>query len=150
MRTLLLLCGLLFSINLWASIDTLQFDSVAQEEQYRDLTASLRCPKCQNNSIADSNAMIATDMRMKVYQLMKQGQSRQQIIDYMVARYGNFVSYSPPVTPSTLLLWAGPALFALLGGAVIILRSRQRKTRSELDEDEQQRLNALLKSDRKP
>lgn len=150
MRILLLLCGLLFSINLWASIDTLQFDSVAQEEQYRDLTASLRCPKCQNNSIADSNAMIAADMRLKVYQLMKQGQSRQQIIDYMVARYGNFVSYSPPVTPSTLILWAGPALFALLGGTVIILRSRQRKTRSELDEDEQQRLNALLKSDRKP
>jgi len=150
MRTLLLLCGLLFSINLWAGIDTLQFDSVAQEEQYRDLTASLRCPKCQNNSIADSNAMIAADMRLKVYQLMKQGQSRQQIIDYMVARYGNFVSYSPPVTPSTLVLWAGPALFALLGSAVIILRSRQRKTRSELDEDEQQRLNALLKSDRKP
>ncbi|MBT8499004.1 cytochrome C [Pantoea agglomerans] len=150
MRMLLLLCGLLFSINLWASIDTLQFDSVAQEEQYRDLTASLRCPKCQNNSIADSNAMIAADMRLKVYQLMKQGQSRQQIIDYMVARYGNFVSYSPPVTPSTLVLWAGPALFALLGCAVIILRSRQRKTRSELDEDEQQRLNALLKSDRKP
>lgn len=105
MRMLLLLCGLLFSINLWASIDTLQFDSVAQEEQYRDLTASLRCPKCQNNSIADSNAMIAADMRLKVYQLMKQGQSRQQIIDYMVARYGNFVSYSPPVTPSTLVLW---------------------------------------------
>lgn len=150
MRTLLLLCGLLFSINLWATIDTLQFDSVAQEEQYRDLTASLRCPKCQNNSIADSNAMIAADMRLKVYQLMKQGQSRQQIIDYMVARYGNFVSYSPPVTPSTVILWAGPALFALLGGAVIILRSRQHKTRSELDEDEQQRLNALLKSDRKP
>jgi len=150
MRMLLLLCGLLFSINLWASIDTLQFDSEAQEEQYRDLTASLRCPKCQNNSIADSNAMIAADMRLKVYQLMKQGQSRQQIIDYMVARYGNFVSYSPPVTPSTLILWAGPALFALLGGVVIILRSHQRKTRSELDEDEQQRLNALLNSDRKP
>lgn len=150
MRTLLLLCGLLFSINLWATIDTLHFDSVAQEEQYRDLTASLRCPKCQNNSIADSNAMIAADMRLKVYQLMKQGQSRQQIIDYMVARYGNFVSYSPPVTPSTLILWAGPALFALLGGAVIILRSRQRKTCSELDDDEQQRLNALLNSDRKP
>lgn len=150
MRMLLLLCGLLFSINLWASIDTLQFDSEAQEEQYRDLTASLRCPKCQNNSIADSNAMIAADMRLKVYQLMKQGQSRQQIIDYMVARYGNFVSYSPPVTPSTLILWAGPTLFALLGGVVIILRSRQRKTRSELDENEQQRLNALLKSDRKP
>lgn len=151
MRHLLLLtCGLLLSFSLWATIDTLQFDSVAQEEQYRDLTASLRCPKCQNNSIADSNAMIAADMRLKVYQLMKQGQDRQQIIDYMVARYGNFVTYQPPVTPSTLILWVGPALFVLLGGGVIVLRSRQRKTRSELDEDEQQRLDALLKSDRKP
>jgi len=150
MRMWLLVCALLFSVNLWATIDTLQFDSVAQEEQYRDLTASLRCPKCQNNSIADSNAMIAADMRLKVYQLMKQGQSRQQIIDYMVARYGNFVTYSPPVTPSTLILWVGPALFAVLGGIIIILRSRQRKTSSELDDDEQQRLETLLKSDRKP
>ncbi|MGK3141418.1 cytochrome c-type biogenesis protein [Pantoea sp. C2G6] len=150
MRGLLLICTLLLSGSLWATIDTLQFDSVAQEEQYRDLTASLRCPKCQNNSIADSNAMIAADMRLKVYQLMKQGQSRQQIIDYMVARYGNFVSYSPPVTPSTLILWVGPALFVLLGGCIIILRSRRRQSSSALDEHEQQRLEALLKSDRKP
>ncbi|MCZ4060591.1 cytochrome c-type biogenesis protein CcmH [Pantoea sp. LMR881] len=141
---------MLFSVSLWAAIDTYQFDSVAQEEQYRNLTASLRCPKCQNNSIADSNAMIAADMRMKVYELMKQGQNRQQIIDYMVARYGNFVTYEPPVTPSTIILWAGPALFVLLGGLIIILRSRQRKTRSELDSSEQQRLDAILKSDRKP
>lgn len=148
-RCLFLLCGLLLSCSLWAAIDTYQFDSVAQEEQYRDLTASLRCPKCQNNSIADSNAMIAADMRLKVYELMKQGQSRQQIIDYMVARYGNFVTYAPPVTPSTLILWVGPALFALLGGLIIILRSRQRKTRSELDEAEQQRLNTILNSDGK-
>jgi len=146
---LLMLCGLLFSVSLWAAIDTYQFDSVAQEEQYRDLTASLRCPKCQNNSIADSNAMIAADMRLKVYELMKQGQSRQQIIDYMVARYGNFVTYEPPVTPSPLILWVGPALFAVLGGLVIVLRSRQRKTRSELDDTDQQRLAAILKRDGK-
>ncbi|HAB23218.1 MAG: cytochrome c-type biogenesis protein [Pantoea sp.] len=148
-RLLLMLCGLLFSVSLWAAIDTYQFDSVAQEEQYRDLTASLRCPKCQNNSIADSNAMIAADMRLKVYELMKQGQSRQQIIDYMVARYGNFVTYEPPVTPSTLILWVGPALFVVLGGLVIVLRSRQRKTRSELDDTDQQRLAAILKRDGK-
>lgn len=148
-RFLFMLCGLLFSFSLWAAIDTLQFDSVAQEEQYRDLTASLRCPKCQNNSIADSNAMIAADMRLKVYELMKQGQSRQQIIDYMVARYGNFVTYEPPVTPSTLILWVGPALFVLLGGLIIILRSRQRKTHSELDDTDQQRLAAILKRDGK-
>ena len=89
-------------------------------------------------------------MRLKVYELMKQGQSRQQIINYMVARYGNFVTYEPPVTPSTLILWVGPALFVVLGGLIIILRSRQRKTRSELDDSEQQRLDAILKSDRKP
>jgi len=100
-RLLLLLAGILLSTSLWAAIDTYQFDSVQQEEQYRELTASLRCPKCQNNSIADSNAMIAADMRLKVYELMKQGENRQQIIDYMVARYGNFVTYEPPVTPST-------------------------------------------------
>jgi len=151
-RLVLLICGMLFSISLWAAIDTYKFDSVAQEEQYRDLTASLRCPKCQNNSIGDSNAMIAADMRLKVYELMKQGQSRQQILDYMVARYGNFVTYEPPVTPSTLILWVGPALFVVLGGLMIILRSRQRNSRSEseLDENEQQRLDAILKSDRKP
>ncbi|PZD60080.1 cytochrome c-type biogenesis protein CcmH [Pantoea ananatis] len=146
---MMMLCGLLFSASLWAAIDIYAFDSVAQEEQYREITASLRCPKCQNNSIADSNAMIASDMRLKVYQLMKQGQSRQQIIDYMVARYGNFVSYQPPVTPSTLILWAGPALFVIVGGAVIVWRSRQPQTRSELDDQEQQRLAAILKSDRK-
>lgn len=149
-RGLLALCGLLLSFSLWAAIDTYQFDSVAQEQQYRELTGSLRCPKCQNNSIADSNAMIAGDMRLKVYELMKQGQSKQQIIDYMVARYGHFVTYEPPVTASTLILWVGPALFAVLGALTIILRSRKPKTRSDLDEEEQQRLAALINSDRKP
>nr|WP_240155317.1 cytochrome c-type biogenesis protein [Pantoea multigeneris] len=146
---ILLLCGLLFSASLWAAIDTYQFDSLAQEQEYRDITASLRCPKCQNNSIADSGAMIAADMRLKVYELMKQGQSRQQIVNYMVARYGNFVTYNPPVEPSTLILWVGPALFVVLGGLVIILRGRQRKTSSELDSADQNRLAALLKSDEK-
>ncbi|MFH8135198.1 cytochrome c-type biogenesis protein [Pantoea osteomyelitidis] len=149
-RGLFLLCGLLLSFSLWAAIDTYQFDSVDQEQQYRELTGSLRCPKCQNNSIADSNAMIAADMRLKVYELMKQGQSKQQIVDYMVARYGNFVTYEPPVTASTLILWVGPALFAVLGVLTIILRSRKPKTRSDLDDNEQQRLAALLKTDRKP
>lgn len=143
-RLMLFLCGLLYSAHLFAAIETYQFNSLAQEEQYRELTASLRCPKCQNNSIADSGAMIAADMRLKVYQLMQQGQSRQQIIDYMVARYGNFVSYQPPVTPSTLILWIGPALFVLAGALVIILRSRRRRSRSELNESEKRRLATIL------
>ncbi|AIX73014.1 MAG: cytochrome c-type biogenesis protein [Mixta calida] len=151
MRALiLLLAGLLFSLSALATIETWQFDSAEQEQQYRELTASLRCPKCQNNSIADSNAMIAADMRLKVYQLLKQGQSGKQITQYMVARYGNFVTYQPPVIPSTLILWAGPLLFIVAGGLVIFLRSRRLPPEIErLDEAEQKRLAALLESDRK-
>ncbi|CCG87888.1 cytochrome c-type biogenesis protein [Erwinia piriflorinigrans] len=144
-RYLILLLALLFSALAQAdNIDIYPFDSVAQEQQYRHLTESLRCPKCQNNSIADSNAMIAGDMRLKVYQLLRAGQTPEQIKAYMVARYGNFVSYQPPLTPSTLILWAGPLLFVIIGALVIILRSRQRRTAPVLDSEQQRRLNALL------
>ncbi len=149
-RLLLFMAVMMTSFSLWAAIDTYQFKSLAQEEQYRSLTESLRCPKCQNNSIADSGAMIAADMRQKVYEMLQQGQSRQQIIGYMVSRYGNFVTYEPPVTPSTIILWVGPACFIIAGAALIILRSRRKNMRSELDQAEQQRLAALLDNDRKP
>lgn len=146
----IMLAGLLFSLSALAAIETWQFDSAAQDQQYRELTASLRCPKCQNNSIADSNAMIAADMRQKVYQLLKQGQNKDQITQYMVDRYGNFVTYQPPVMPSTLILWAGPLLFILAGALVIFLRSRRPSgADGRLDADQQQRLNALLNDDRK-
>ncbi|ADP13174.1 MULTISPECIES: cytochrome c-type biogenesis protein CcmH [Erwinia] len=144
-RYLILLVTLLFSSLAQADNgDIYPFDSVAQEQQYRHLTESLRCPKCQNNSIADSNAMIAGDMRLKVYQLLRAGQTPEQIKAYMVARYGHFVSYQPPLTPSTLILWAGPALFVLIGALAIVLRSRQRRTAPVLDAEQQRRLNALL------
>ncbi|MGF6192104.1 cytochrome c-type biogenesis protein [Serratia sp. 2723] len=153
MRLITLLLVALLSWSAAAAIDTYKFNSVEQEQQYRELTEQLRCPKCQNNSIADSNAIIAADMRTKVYELMMQGQDKQQVIDYMVARYGNFVTYEPPVTPATLILWVGPLLFVLIGGAVVILRTRQRRAgavNEEFSEQEQQRLAALLKeTDRK-
>ncbi|ROR07912.1 cytochrome c-type biogenesis protein CcmH [Erwinia sp. JUb26] len=117
---------LLSTAALADSIDTRQFDSVSQEQQYRHLTESLRCPKCQNNSIADSNSTIAADMRLKVYELLRQGQTPEQIKAWMIDRYGNFVSYQPPVQPSTLILWAGPLLFIVMGALVIVLRGRQR------------------------
>ncbi|MDU6410601.1 MAG: cytochrome c-type biogenesis protein [Yersiniaceae bacterium] len=145
MRKLIcLLAGLLLSTSLWAAIDTYSFKSTEQEQQYRELTEQLRCPKCQNNSIADSNSMIAADMRAKVYQLMSQGQTRQQIIDYMVARYGHFVTYEPPVTASTLILWVGPALFVLVGGLVVVLRARRQARTAALSPQAQARLAQLL------
>ncbi|MCB5306947.1 cytochrome c-type biogenesis protein [Yersinia massiliensis] len=145
MKLLSLMFGLMLSWSVFAAIDTYTFKSEAQEQQYRELTEQLRCPKCQNNSIADSNAIIAADMRGKVYELQQQGNSKQQIIDYMVARYGNFVTYEPPVTAATIILWVGPALFVLIGATVVVLRARRRVEKDvPLSEQEQQRLQKLL------
>ena len=144
MRLLSLFLGLLLSFSTLAAIDTYQFASPQQEQQYRQLTGQLRCPKCQNTNIAASDSIIAADMRSKVYQLLKEGQSNQQIIDYMVARYGNFVTYQPPVTPSTLILWVGPALFVIIGALVIILRARGRYSVEQISWHDQQRLAQLL------
>ncbi|AFJ48104.1 cytochrome c-type biogenesis protein [Shimwellia blattae] len=144
-RGLLVLCGLLLAWQALAAIDTWQFSTPAQEQQFREITAQLRCPKCQNNSVADSDAMIAADMRAKVYQLLQEGKTRQQIIDYMVARYGNFVSYDPPLTPATVALWAVPLLFVVAGCGVLLAGTRRRAgKRVALDERERQRLAQLL------
>lgn len=99
MRVLSFLGALLLSFSVLASSEVLRFDNDTQEQQFRELTMQLRCPKCQNNSIADSNSMIASDMRQKVYELMQQGQTKEQVVDYMVDRYGYFVTYEPPITP---------------------------------------------------
>ncbi|EFG1226675.1 cytochrome c-type biogenesis thiol:disulfide oxidoreductase CcmH [Escherichia albertii] len=126
MRFLLGVLMLMISGLALATIDVLQFKDEAQEQQFRQLTEELRCPKCQNNSIADSNSMIATDLRQKVYELMQEGKSKQEIVDYMVARYGNFVTYDPPLTPLTVLLWVLPVVAIGIGGWVIYSRSRRR------------------------
>lgn len=153
-KSLMMLIGILFSFQTVAAIDTFEFKSEQQEQQFRELTEQLRCPKCQNNSIADSNAVIASDMRLKVYELMGEGYNKQQVIDYMVDRYGNFVTYEPPLTPATLILWVGPFLFVLCGAAIIILRSRRRKVSASgvsMSAQEEERLKALLDdNDRNP
>lgn len=146
MRFLLGVLMLMISGSALATIDVLQFKDEAQEQQFRQLTEELRCPKCQNNSIADSNAMIAADMRQKVYELMQQGKTKGQIVDYMVARYGNFVSYEPPLTAGTVLLWLGPGLFVLAGARMIVARARRRDIPdAALSAVERQRLAELLR-----
>lgn len=149
-----LMLGVALSFSAFAAIDTYQFESPQQEQDYREITAQLRCPKCQNTNIAASDSIIAADMRTKVFQLLNEGQDRQQIVAYMVARYGNFVTYEPPVTPSTLILWLGPVLVVIIGAGMIFMRSRRRAVVSEtgteeMSEQEKQRLAQLLKdSDR--
>lgn len=129
------------------AIQVYEFDSQEHEDMFRKLSQELRCPKCQNNNIADSNAELAQDLRQKVFEMIKAGKSEDEIVDYMIARYGNFVTYNPPLTLSTIILWVGPALVILLGFTMLVLHSRKGKSKSSLamlDENEQKRLDALL------
>ncbi|MFJ5444392.1 cytochrome c-type biogenesis protein CcmH [Pectobacterium sp. CHL-2024] len=145
MRVLSFLGALLLSFSVLASSEILRFDNDTQEQQFRELTMQLRCPKCQNNSIADSNSMIASDMRQKVYELMQQGQTKEQVVDYMVDRYGYFVTYEPPITPFTILLWLLPALFLAAGAWMIIRRARRiRSAKEPMSEQDKKRLQTLL------
>jgi len=132
-----------------AAIDTYEFPNEGERQRFRDLTTELRCPKCQNQDIADSNAPIAADLRKQIYEQLQQGKSDEQIVDYMVARYGDFVRYKPPVNERTWLLWFGPA--ALLGFGVLVIGvmvARRRRNASgaaaTLSAEEQARLNQLL------
>ncbi|VXC34318.1 Cytochrome c-type biogenesis protein CcmH [Pseudomonas sp. 8Z] len=151
MKRLLIATGLALGLlaSAHAAIDTYEFANDAERERYRTLVEELRCPKCQNQNIADSNAPIAMDLRNEVYQMVEAGKSDAQIIDFLVARYGDFVLYNPPVTSRTLLLWYGPAGLLLIGFGVlgvIVLRRRGQQARPDvgLSLDEQQRLAALL------
>ncbi|UYA60845.1 cytochrome c-type biogenesis protein [Pectobacterium colocasium] len=145
MKVLSFLGALLLSFSVLASSEVLRFDNDTQEQQFRELTMQLRCPKCQNNSIADSNSMIASDMRQKVYELMQQGQTKEQVVDYMVDRYGYFVTYEPPITPFTILLWLLPALFLAAGAWMIIRRAhRIRSAKEPMSEQDKKRLQTLL------
>ena len=148
----LFLTALLFSSVAFSAIDALNFTSPQQESDYHQLTQSLRCPQCQNNNIADSNATIAMDMRGKVFELLQEGKSKNDVVDYMVARYGNFVTYDPPMTASTLVLWIAPLLLVLLG--VVFLLRRKPKTQSAvksqdvLTDEDNARLAELLNKDK--
>jgi cytochrome c-type biogenesis protein CcmH len=99
----------------------LQFQDAAEEARFQALTHELRCVMCQNQSLADSNAQIAHDLRREVLELMRQGKSDDEIVAFLVQRYGEFVRYRPAMEPSTWLLWFGPALL-LLGGGVVVAR----------------------------
>ncbi|WP_181296641.1 cytochrome c-type biogenesis protein [Pseudomonas sp. Q2-TVG4-2] len=133
-----------------AAIDAYEFKDEAERERYRTLVEELRCPKCQNQNIADSNAPIAMDLRREIYRMLGEGQSNEQIIDYLVARYGDFVRYKPPVNAKTLVLWYGPVALLVLGGgvlAVILMRRRRGmadQASNTLSEAERARLATLL------
>ena len=116
------------------AIEPMPFSSHAQEVRFQHLTAQLRCPMCQNETLADSNAPIARDLRNQIFQLMQHGQSDEQIKQYLVARYSDYVLYDPPLKAGTVLLWFGPLLI-LLGGAGVVLMAIRKRSRGSLAAD---------------
>lgn len=123
--SLVLIC--LLSVTVYAAIDVYDFDSVQQEAQYRGLIEELRCPKCQNQNLAGSDAPIAQDLKQKTYDMVKDGRSDAEIRSYMQERYGDFITYKPPVRPSTWILWFFPPLLLLFLIAGWFWQSKRRQ-----------------------
>jgi len=126
MRTLLLSLALLLGQTA-AALEPVDYRSPAEEQRFKALTAELRCVMCQNQSIADSNAPIAHDLRREVLALMREGRSDDEIKQYLVERYTDFVLYEPPMRGGNWLLWIGPFLILLAGGVAVIRIIRRKR-----------------------
>ncbi len=139
---LLLLPLLLFLTPVRAAVEPLVFEDPAQEARYRALVAELRCLVCQNQNLADSDAELAHDLRIQVYRLIRDGHSDAEVLDYLVARYGDFVRYRPALNPRTWLLWGAPAL--LLAVALLVWWRVLRRPPAAVDEAALERARRLL------
>ena len=146
----ILLMTLLLAGGAQAAIDAYEFRDEAERARYRTLVEELRCPKCQNQNIADSNAPIAMDLRREIFRMLEENKSNDEIVEYLVDRYGDFVRYKPPVNAKTLLLWYGPAGLLVVGfGVLAMILMRRRRASSTtssqtLSEAERTRFATLL------
>ena len=133
MRYLRILILMIVSYNCFAGVEYKKFNDPKQEQAYQVLIDELRCLVCQNQTIADSNAALAKDLRRQVYEMLQQGKSQQEIVDFMIQRYGDFVMYNPPFKLKTGLLWIGPVIFLLIGLTLLIVLSRRKKAREKAE-----------------
>ncbi len=129
-----------------AGVEFREFANPEQQAAYENLTSELRCLVCQNQTIADSNAELAADLRRQVYEMLQQGKSKQDIAQFMTDRYGDFVLYNPPFKLKTGLLWIGPAAFLLIGLISVFLFTRRKKTAAsvQISAEQQQKIRSLL------
>ncbi|MGZ5049934.1 MAG: cytochrome c-type biogenesis protein [Methylobacter sp.] len=151
MKRLAIVLLLALSGLAYAGVEYREFQNPEQQQAYESLTSELRCLVCQNQTIADSNAELAADLRRQVYEMLQQGKSREDIAQFMTDRYGDFVLYNPPFKLKTGLLWLGPVAFLLTGLVALVLFARRKKTSetAELDAEKRQKVRSLLeKGDR--
>ncbi len=129
-------------------VDTYTFKDEVTKVRFQALSKELRCPKCQNQNLADSNSPIAADLRRELYELLQQGKADSEIITFMVSRYGEFVLYRPRMSELTYVLWFGPGVLILLGIIVVIVVVRRKPVAKEalaLTTEQQIKLNSLVK-----
>lgn len=152
MKVLVLICALLFSMPAFAiAVDEAPLQNPAQEETARALMKELRCLVCQNQSIEDSDADLARDLRRIVRERVAAGDTPDEVKAYLVARYGDWVLLEPPLKGRTIMLWAGPFIMLLLGGVMLlILRKRKAAEDTPLSADEEERLRTLLERGGEP
>ena len=149
MKWFLLTLSLFVSMGAFAEQDRYQFDNNKQAILFEELTKELRCPKCQNQNIADSDAVVAKDLRDKVLILVKEGKSKDEVIDYMIDRFGYFVHYDPPVTPATLVLWVLPVLIVIVGFGFIVIRQRKASVKQTWSSDDEMLLAKLIEQNKR-
>lgn len=148
MRRWCLLLLLIVGAAVHAAIDPYEFDNESQRERYRHFIEEMRCPKCQNQNLAGSDAPIATDLRRELHRLLLEGRSDREIVDFMVARYGAYILYDPPFDKKTALLWLAPIAFFATGAGVLLLIVRRRRSSVEpaaLSSAERARVEQLLR-----
>jgi cytochrome c-type biogenesis protein CcmH len=142
---------MLFSVSVSAVIEIAPLSTAEREGRYRELIEELRCPKCQNQNLADSNSPIAADLRQQIRELLEQGKSDDEVVAYLVDRYGEFVRYKPAVRENTLVLWFGPLVLVLgcLVVVVLVIRSRRQAEAGQvpLSTEEEARIKTMLESD---
>ena len=148
MKTLLFFIVIGFGFSpAQAAIEAYQFDSPEMEADYKQLIAELRCLVCQNQNLADSDADLAQDLRRETYEMLQQGKSRQEVMTFMVERYGDFVLYRPQFKSSTYLLWLGPFLLLVIVLAIVVKRLRAAAKPVDVDADALADAKSLLEEE---
>ena len=146
--SILALCLLLGAgpVHAGVTLEAFKFDTKTEEQHFKDLIEELRCLVCQNQSLADSDAELAHDLRAEVYDMIQAGQNDDEIVNFLVTRYGDFVLYNPPIKPANYLIWFGPFVLLLIA-AIILLRSVRRQKRTavtDITPEERARLDTVL------